>query len=400
MNLVFQDQAFSFELLRAIGYTLYDGADIGECLVTAARIKEGNFESWYTEWTRTAQRVQKIAEDCLARGHVLSARNAYLRASNYYRTAEFFLHTNPSDPRILTTWQASRDCFAQAAIRFAFPCEAVEILYEGSTLPGYFYRVDHSDAPRPTLIFHGGFDSTVEELYFVGAAAALEHGYNCLTFDGPGQGRVIRQQHLPFRPDWEAVVTPVVEYVLSRPEIDPNRLALMGMSQGGYFAPRAAAFEPRIKALIAYDGVFNCHDSLGILMPPAVASLIEQGPVQIVDTLLQVITTLNSSVRWALTNGMWTYGVPTPRAFLSKLEEYTLEGCVGQIACPILVLAAEKDHFFRGQPEMLYEHLSCPKTFIRFTAEEGAEEHCHEGAMTLFHQRLFDWLDEAWAKHA
>lgn len=357
-------------------------------------------ERWYTEWTRTAQRVQKIAEDCLAREHPLSARKAYLRASNYYRTAEFFLHTTPSDPRLLTTWQASRDCFVQAAIRLAFPCEAVEIPYEGSTLPGYFYRVDHADTPRPTLIFHGGFDSTVEELYFVGAAAALEHGYNCLTFDGPGQGRVIRQQHLPFRPDWEAVVTPVVEYALSRPEIDPNRLALMGMSQGGYFAPRAAAFEPRIKALIAYDGVFNCHDSLGILMPPVVASLIEQGPVQIVDTLLHVITTLSPGVRWTLTNGMWTYGVSTPRAFLNKLKEYTLEGCVERIVCPTLVLAAEKDHFFRSQPEKLYDHLSCPKTFIRFTTEEGAEEHCHEGAMTLFHQRLFDWLDETWAKHA
>jgi pimeloyl-ACP methyl ester carboxylesterase len=400
MNLVFQDQAFSFELLRAIGYTVYDGADIGECLATAARIKEGDFESWYTEWTRTAQRVQKIAEDCLAREHTLSARKAYLRASNYYRTAEFFLHTNPGDPRILTTWQASRDCFAQAAIRFAFPCEAVEIPYEGSTLPGYFYRVDHSDAPRPTLIFHGGFDSTVEELYFVGVAAALEHGYNCLTFDGPGQGRVIRQQHLPFRPDWEAVVTPVVEYAMSRPEIDSHHLALMGMSQGGYFAPRAAAFEPRIKALIAYDGVFNCHDALGIMMPPAVASFIEQGPIQFVDTLLHIITTLNPSVRWALTNGMWTYGVPTPREFLSKLKEYTLEGYVEQIACPTLVLAAEKDHFFRGQPEKLYDHLLCPKTFICFTAEERAEEHCHEGTMALFHQRLFDWLDETWAKYA
>ncbi len=104
--------------------------------------------------------------------------------------------------------------------------------------------------------------------------------------------------------------------------------------------------------------------------------------------------TMNSSLRWGVTNGMWTYGVDTPRAFLSKLEEYTLEKVIDEIVCPTLVLAAEKDHFFQGQPEKLYERLSCSKTFIRFTAEEGAEEHCHEGAMTLFHQRLFDWLDE------
>ena len=152
MKLVFRDQTFSFELVRAIGYTVYDGADIGECLATAARIKEGDFESWHTEWSRTAQRVQKIAEDCVAGDHNISARKAYLRASNYYRVAEFFLHTDPSDPRLLTTWQASRDCFAQAASRFMFPCEAVEIPYEVTTLPGYFYRVDDSDTPRPTLI--------------------------------------------------------------------------------------------------------------------------------------------------------------------------------------------------------------------------------------------------------
>ncbi len=267
MKLLFQDEAFSFELLRAIGYTVYEGADIGECLSTAARIQEGDFERWYTEWTATADRVRVVADTCLTRGHTVSARKAYLRASNYYRTAEFFLHTNPNDPRILSTWGKSRHCFREATYLFAFPCEAIEIPYEGTTLPGYFYRADTSDTPRPTLLFHGGFDSTVEELYFAGAAAALEHGYNCLTFDGPGQGRVIRQQHMPFRPDWEAVVTPVVDYAVSRPEVDPERLALMGMSQGGYFAPRAAAFEHRLHALIAYDGVFNCYDAVPLLMP-------------------------------------------------------------------------------------------------------------------------------------
>lgn len=400
MKLIFQDRAFSFELLRAIGYGVYGGADIGECLLTATRITEGDFESWYTEWVRTAQRVQKIADDCLARGHAVSAREAYLRASNYYRTAEFFLHTDPTNPRILTTWQASRDCFAQAARLFPFPCEAVEIPYEGTTLPGYFYRVDNSETPRPTLLFCGGFDSTGEELHFTGAAAALQHGYNCVTFEGPGQGRVIRQQHLPFRHDWEAVVTPVVDYALSRPEIDPDQLALMGMSQGGYFAPRAAAFEPRIKAVVAFDGVFDCYEAVNVMMPPSVLTLIEQGQSQALDALLKNIATQNPSVRWSLTNGMWTYGSSSLLDFLGKLKKYTLEGVVERISCPTLVLAAEEDQFLRGQPEALYEHLTCPKTFIRFTAEEGAEEHCHVGAMTLFHQRVFDWLDETLAKNA
>jgi hypothetical protein len=102
MKIVFQDPTFSLQLLRAMGETYYKGADIGECLSTAYRIKEGDFESWYTEWLKTAKRVHKYAEDCLAAGHKISAREAYLRASNYYRVAEFLL-INPEDPRIQTT---------------------------------------------------------------------------------------------------------------------------------------------------------------------------------------------------------------------------------------------------------------------------------------------------------
>lgn len=99
MKLHFKDQTFSFELLRATSYAPYGGAEIGECLATAARIREGDFESWHVEWRRTAERVNAVAARALSDGHRLSAREAFLRASNYYRTAEFFLA--PDDPRQL-----------------------------------------------------------------------------------------------------------------------------------------------------------------------------------------------------------------------------------------------------------------------------------------------------------
>ncbi|MCK9910570.1 alpha/beta fold hydrolase, partial [Microbacteriaceae bacterium K1510] len=108
-----------------------------------------------------------------------------------------------------------------------------------------------------TLLINGGFDSTGEELYLQVVASALQRGYNCLTFEGPGQGAVIREQHIPFRHDWEKVVTPMVDYLESRPEVDPKRIALMGISLGGYLAPRAAAFEHRLAACIANDGMFS-----------------------------------------------------------------------------------------------------------------------------------------------
>ena len=242
-HLVFSNPNYDFELLRAIGYTLSNGADINECLKTARAIKQGDKESWYENWHTLAQRILAMGRTSLEAGHKISAREAFLRASNYFRVAEFYLHGNPKDPRILETWGQSRDCFRKAARLLDNPVEVIKIPYEKTTLPGYFLRPDNTGKKRKTLILQTGFDGTGEELYFSTGFFVLKRGYNVLIFEGPGQGGALREQHLHFRPDWEKVVTPVVDYALSRPEIDPKRLALAGFSMGGYLAPRGAAFE-------------------------------------------------------------------------------------------------------------------------------------------------------------
>ena len=134
MKIVFKDPTFSLQLLRAISETYYKGADIGECLSTAYRIKEGDFESWHNEWLNTAQRVHKYADESNAAGHKVSAREGYLRASNYYRAAEFLL-MDPEDPRIQTTWGNSKECFRKAAELFSpqVKVEPIEIPYEQTT---------------------------------------------------------------------------------------------------------------------------------------------------------------------------------------------------------------------------------------------------------------------------
>jgi len=389
MHLVFEDQTFSFELLRTIGYAPYGGADIGECLVTASRIRQGDFESWYEHWNKTARRVHALAEDALQQGKRVSAREAYLRASNYYRTAEFFLHGNPHDPRILATWGASRTTFRQAVNLMDTPVE-VRIPYEGTFLPGYYYRPDASHQPHPTLIVHGGYDSTGEELYFMIAAAAIQRGYTCLTFEGPGQGALLREQQLPLRPDWEQVVTPVVDFALTRPEVDPTRLALMGISLGGYLAPRAAAFEPRVAALIADDGLYSYRFSDKARAVTRVAALFGRTLAQ---ATLRKVMQRNIGIRWAIENGLFTFQVGSIWDLIEATECWSLEGVAHQITCPTLVCEAERDHFFLGQPQRLYEALTCPKTLLRFSADEGAEEHCQYGALLLFNHQVFSWLD-------
>jgi pimeloyl-ACP methyl ester carboxylesterase len=394
MHLMFHDPSFSFELVRAIGYAVYGGADIGECLSTASRIQEGDCESWYQEWSRTAQRVKALADAALAAGSRVSAREAYLRASNYYRCAEFYLHTTPDDPRSLPTWEKSRSCFRQALVLSTLVCEAVEIPYEGTSLPGYFYLVDRSETPRPTLLIHGGYDSTGEELYFNSVVAALQRGYNCLTFEGPGQGRVVRLQGLPFRPDWQAVVTPVVDYVSTLPQVDPARLVLVGVSFGGYLAPRAAAYEHRLAACVAIDGLYSLAEVMQAFSKDLSAAPSPEVEAAICNAVVQVMMQNSTMVRWAVTQGMWTFAATSPYAFLQKTKPYTLEGIAQNITCPTLICDAEHDLFFQGQARKLYDALGCSKAFLFFSQEEGAGEHCHEGALLRLNQELFAWLDQ------
>ncbi|ONI76131.1 dipeptidyl aminopeptidase [Actinosynnema sp. ALI-1.44] len=392
-----KDETFWFETLRSFSHIAYGGADFGEVVETAAAITAGDYDSWYRAWLTTADRVAGEAERSLAGGHRVSARKGLLRASNYYRSAEFFLHGNPADPRITTAYDRAVDCWHHALELFDTPAEPVRIPYQDTTLAGYFYQADNSGVARPTVIINNGFDGTAEETYFMGGAAALERGYNVLTFDGPGQGEAIHRQGLTFRPDWEAVVTPVVDFARALPEVDSERIALYGISLSGMLAPRAAAFDPRIKALITFDGVYdsarNFITEFGDREQALAALRAESAPE--VDAALAAAVEQHPSVRWLTSHGQWVMGASTSREFLATFCDYNLLGGVAEkIECPTLVCAAEHDGFFTGQPEELYEHLNCPKRFVEFTSADGSDEHCQAGVIVLAGCRIYDWLDE------
>jgi pimeloyl-ACP methyl ester carboxylesterase len=427
MKLVFKDPTFSLQLLRTIGETYYKGADIGECLSTAYRIKEGNFDSWYEEWLKTAKRIHAYAEDSLDKNHKVSAREAFLRASNYYRVSAFLL-VEPDDPRIQNAVESNKECFTKAMSLFPFLVEQVEIPYEGTILPGYFYHApklngsikdvinmenDNQQSNEnnfingdkadfyPTLIIHGGFDSLMEELYSSAAAPALERGYNCLTFEGPGQGEVIRKQKIPFRYDWEKVVTPVLDFAISRKsqyKIDPERIALMGISMGGYLAARAIAYEPRISACVLYNGVYDGYDSIQSGFPSELLGAVEKGDSEFVNSYLNRLIETDPNIKFNMKHGMYTSGTNSPYELITGAKAYSIKNIVKEIKTPTLVLDAEKDDSFPGQPKKVYDGLvsvsSSSKKYVLFTEAEGAEEHCQCGAPAITNQRIFDWLDQ------
>lgn len=398
MKVVFDDPEFDGQLLRTLSYTYEQGADLADCYSTARRIVEGDKESWYTQWTATADRIAAAADASLAAGHRVSAREGYLRASNYYRSSFIFMFAVPVDPRMVQAYQRQRDTFRKAAALFDPPIEPVAIPFEGTTLPGYFCRVDRSDAPRPTLIVTGGYDGTAEETYFGGVAAVVRRGYHCLTFDGPGQGGPLLEQKLSMRPDWENVIRPVVDYALTRREIDPNRIALIGRSWGGYLAPRAATGEHRLAACIADPGLYALGGAARAMFPPAIRPLLDEGdPEKLKPVFAEIMQ--NPMLAFSFNRGMLVHGVPTPWDYITAMAPYTLEGIAAQIACPTLVCQAENDVRASQSPQ-LYAALTCPKVFLSFTDAEGAGEHCEAGANALFDQRVFDWLDEVMVARA
>jgi pimeloyl-ACP methyl ester carboxylesterase len=395
MKFLFKNESFSFETLRAAGFSNYGGSDLGEVLVTARQIPDGNETAWLKSWKATAERVHGIARASLKQGHAVSAREAFLRASNYYRTAEFFQRRDPAnDPEVSALSSASREAFISASRLLGTPFEIIKIPYEGTTLPGYLFLVDDSGTPRPTIIYNNGFDSTQEESYFAIGAAALRRGYNVLAFDGPGQGAAIRQQKLVFRPDWEAVITPVINYALTREEIAPKKLVLFGYSLGAFLVARAAAFEHRPAAMLLDDGIFDFHEAFRKALPSFVRTWIDSGQDRKALPLLKLKMAVATSTRWGLNNGVWTFGAKSVVEFVRQTKQYTLEGIVDKIKTPALILDAENDQFLKGQPEILHAALKCTKRLVTLTNAEGAGEHCHMGAMWRLHQVMFDWLDE------
>jgi pimeloyl-ACP methyl ester carboxylesterase len=397
MDLIFKDKQYSFQTLRTLGYAVSGGADVGEVLKTAQAITEGDDESWYREWMKTAGQREKAGDDFLDRGRKISARQEYFKASNYYRTAEFFLHTHPEDPRIVSTWKKSRECFLKGARLADHPIIPIEIPFEGTTLPGYFCRVDNSGAKRPLLIVHSGFDGTAEELYFETACFAVRRGYNVLIFEGPGQGGVIRVQGIPFRPDWETVASPVIDYAVRREEVDAEKIALMGISFGGYLAPRAAAFEKRIKACIANGGAYDFHMAAGLKSRDEKALDTRKGAEEIDQAIYDRMKS-DPSFRWSIANGMFTFRARTPSDWLRITRAYTLKNVVDKISCPTLVVDSEGDREMPGQAPRLYSALTCPKDFMLFKNEEGAGEHCQMGAILISNARILDWLDHIMMK--
>jgi pimeloyl-ACP methyl ester carboxylesterase len=383
---LFENEEFDFQMVRGLGAACMGGATLGECLVTAGRISDGDVLSWVAEWAATASRVEKRAGEFERRGVKGASRDAYLRASMYWRAAEYYGFF--SEPARREHWESSVRCFRKAAGLMGYPWEVLEIPFQDVKLPGYFFSPGGGERPRPTLMLLSGFDGTMEEMFLGVGPYALEEGYNIMMFEGPGQAAMC---HLypdrPFMPDFEKPVSAAVDYALSRPDVDPERLALLGVSLGGYFAARAVVHDRRVKACILNSPIVDMYPYFA---GSALKNLVEL-PEADYESAMQAVPI----IRWVVETFGRRFGAGTVPAMFEKMKAFSIVGREGEITCATLSLVGEGEgEEAQRQTAAFYEGVSGPKAKHVFTAEEGADAHCQVGNQPLAGGVILAWLKE------
>ncbi|KAM0715244.1 hypothetical protein Q7P37_008742 [Cladosporium fusiforme] len=400
-----EDSDFHYELVRTMDYAPYEGSDVAEVLVAAKEIKPGDYESFYKAFNNLADRTHTQALSINSTGHPVSARNAYFKAASYYRSADFFLHGNWTDPRISSLWTKALDTYNTALSLMPLPGRREVLTSKDGTfkIPTVFYeaypsRKDGQSQHRsgaPTILLCNGYDGSQEEMYHAFGKAALERGLNVLTFEGPGQPTVRREQDLGFIPEWEKVVEPVLDYLSTLPCVKQDATGILGYSFGGYLVPRAAAKLPgRFAGVMAIDGLMDFGASILQGLGNETLALFQSGDKGKFDKLLtQAVAKqglLPTSARWSLQQGLWSFNTQSPFDFITRAQEYNLSGLAEKIDAPVFIGDAPDDSFFPGQAKALFEGVGKRGTYHRYNAIDGAGLHCSAGASVLQNQVVLD----------
>ena len=361
----------------AIASCMYGGGDLGEIykICFALQGKVGQNSAWFEEWNKMGERVALLGDQAKAKGYAQTASAAYMRAARYIQWGERL--RQPRTPETQKAYARAVELFKKGLPDVPFlSIEAVEVPFEGGkSLPAYFVRKAGRETVKwPVVVFFDGLDGTKETQYFSGVPELAKRGMACLILDGPGNGESIRFRGMPARHDSEVAGSAAVNYLEKRGDVDKGRLAVMGVSLGGYFAPRAAAFEKRFKACVAWGAQYDYHAVWRERFDAAFkASLSVPGE-----------------------HIFWFLGVDNTEAALKKLEPFTLEGVAGKMECPFLLTHGEADAQISTETarKQFAEVGAKDKTFKIFTREEGGSEHCQGDNLTLGITYIADWLSD------
>lgn len=356
----------SYHISRIIGLCDFGAADFTEIYQAVLRIDPTDDESWNREWLRLAQLVEATAEEAESHSNWSSARFAYQRASNYYRLAQDVLM--PDDPNKLPQLHKAREHFLKCLPYQDTKIEVVDIPYETTYLTGFFVHQRWGSGPAPTLIWMSGADSLSEENYFNMGIQAAENGYNALFFDHPGPGLALYEQGLGTRFDTEAYVSPAVDYLLTRPEVDASKIVLGGPSFAAYHVPRAAANEHRLAAAVSAGATYEWGNT-------------------------EMMSGSHAARMYKL------FGVANHEEFQQIRSKFTLRDELPKITCPFLAIVGIDD--FVPSPastaiKVIEEVGSAVKKaiVIEHTNELGGVLHCQKDNLHVVQAEVFNWLND------
>ena len=396
----FANPEMDFQLIRQMGTARYGGASVGECLALARGIGNADPASWVREFAAAAARQEGDALARAGRGHGISASDQYLVACNSWRAAEYY--SAIGEPAHRRLGLQSRACFAAAMRARGVNFEVVNLPWGDTPLPAYWFSAPpgrHASAGK-TLMLISGYDGTLEETWIAYGRAALERGYHLLLLAGPGQMDTLRfYPAMAFIPEYERVAKVALDHVLARPNVDAGRVALMGISYGGYFATRMAAHEPRIRALIANSPIVDLHAYMVSFVGFDPAAAPDDQDIRLTDIDHIPPSAMPAQTREMLRNLMLRMGEPSFNATYQRLRDYRVDDALlARIRCPALALVGEGE----GQ-EPLAQHrhflqtVAGPKASHVFTMQEGAEGHCQTANLGYSAAVSMDWLDEVFA---
>jgi hypothetical protein len=386
----FRTPAFEFVFQWVLGMGTNGGSEVGECFYAASQVKENDPESWVRAFVSMAESVKNKAEGSFKNGRLVSARESYLRAYTYFRAAFTFLSPFEKE-RVIPLWQEAVACFQRAASLFDPPIEPIHITYDKYSLPGYFLGQKRRGQSK-TVILIGGADTYVEDLYLFLGPSALKRGYNLLIVDLPGQGG------LPFSgaymlPNTENPFKKVVDYAVSRPEVDAEKIVACADAAGGYLVPRALTVERRVRACVACSVI---SDFYAFMSQNPAALKLTQHPDSLLMKLVIALRNLKPSLV-LLDTYAWRWGVKTYADLYEVMKAFTFDPAT--LTCPILSIIGEKE-YQQGPASRLQQTqaIQCNpdkrSKLIVTTAAEGADAHAMATNMSLMGQLVFDWMGE------
>ena len=366
---------WSAEMMAVLGTAPYGGADISEVDRMGRKLRErvGDDEAWFDVWCEGAELLRARATE-LAKKHPLTAASNYLRAAYYFQTADHF--RQPKDKRALDAYQVSLDCFRRfAALNDSPRVEVVELPSKHGSFPAYFVHAVNSDRKKkPCVVRFGGFDTQKEMQYVRGTPDLVRRGVSYLLVDGPGQGEMVRYRNMYLRHDFEIAGSAAFDYLATRSDVDLDRVAIVAMSLGGYYAPRIAAMDKRYKACIAWGAIWDYHATW----------------VKRLERIKQAALPVPAD------HLLWACGVNNYDDALKKIEGFKLDGVAQKVTCPFLLMHGAADaQVSMAEAQKLFDTIaSKDKTFRVFTEEEGGAQHCQRDYVTRAVDVVADWIDE------